>query len=100
MAKLDFETVKQLVMDNNRSEKVSDRLLLCLIWKESGFDDASRNSTSSATGLMQVTKGAVADVNANTPQGIHFDHSDMTDGARNIQCGSCYLDVRIKRAGR
>lgn len=99
MAKLAFDEVKKLAQDNNRSSKVSDRLLLCLIWKESGFNDAVKNSTSSATGLMQVTRAAVTDVNANTPKGVHYIHSEMSDSAKNVQCGSYYLDIRIKRAG-
>jgi soluble lytic murein transglycosylase-like protein len=99
LAKLSFDEVKQLVQDNNKSAKVSDNLLICLIWKESGFDPATKNSSSSATGLMQVTKAAVTDVNANTPKGVHFTHAEMTNAAKNIQCGSYYLDIRIKRAG-
>jgi hypothetical protein len=98
MAKLDFDAVKQLVVANNKSS-VSDRLLLCLIWKESGFDPDVKNASSSATGLMQVTRDAVTDVNHNTPKGVHFAHADMTDPAKNIQCGSYYLDIRIQRAG-
>ena len=97
MAKLDFEAVKKLVKDNNKSKLVTDRLLLCLIWKESGFDTTVKNSSSSATGLMQVTKDAIKDVNAQTPRGVHFNHTEMTDCAKNIQAGSFYLDIRIGR---
>lgn len=46
-----------------------------------------------------VTKIAVNDVNANTPPGVHFGHSEMTDPIKNIECGSFYLGMRIKRAG-
>ena len=99
MAKLDFDAVKKLAKANNKSQLVTDRLLLCLIWKESGFDPAVKNSSSSATGLMQVTKGAITDVNANTPKGVHFTHAEMTDAAKNIQAGSYYLDIRINRVG-
>ena len=99
MATLDFDAVKTLIAANNRSEHLSDALLTCLIWKESGFDPAIKNSGSSATGLMQVTKDAVTDVNANTPKGVHYTHPTMTDPATNIQCGSYYVDIRIKRAG-
>jgi soluble lytic murein transglycosylase-like protein len=69
--------------------------LLCLIWKESGFDPNDKNSKSSATGLMQMTKPAVKQVNDSTPKGIHFDHSEMTDPAKNIDCGTRYLKIRI-----
>ncbi len=99
MAALDFDTVKALVAANNRSALLSDELLICLIWKGSGFEPAIKNRGSSATGLMQVTKAAVQDVNANTPKGVHYTHATMTDPAQNIQCGSYYVDIRIKRAG-
>jgi membrane-bound lytic murein transglycosylase MltF len=94
--KLTLDQVKKLVADNNKSV-VSTELLVCLIWKESGFDPDIVNSGSTATGLMQMTVGAVADVNANTPKGVHFEHSEMKDPAKNIQCGSYYVNARIKR---
>lgn len=99
MAKRTFEEVVSLVASNNKSVNVSNELLTCLIWKESGFDDAVKNASSSAIGFMQVTRDSITDVNANTPKGVHFDYKDMTDAAKNIQCGSYYLDIRIKRAG-
>ncbi len=99
MATLDFKTIRTLVIANNRSVKLSNELLTCLIWKESGFEPAIKNSASTATGLMQVTRDAVTDVNASTPAGVHYTHADMTDPAKNIQCGSYYVDIRIKRVG-
>lgn len=97
MAAKTYAEIKKLVADNTKST-VSDELLICLIWKESGFDPDSKNSSSTATGLMQMTKGAVEEVNKNTPVGVHYEHSDMTDPAKNIQCGSYYVDLRIKWA--
>jgi membrane-bound lytic murein transglycosylase MltF len=88
-----FDEVKKLVKTNNNSKIFSDEFVICLIWKESGFDPANKNSKSSATGLMQLTKPAVDLVNKNTPKGTHFDHSDMTDATKNIQCGTLYLDL-------
>jgi len=79
----------------NNNAPVSGQLLLCMIWKESGFDPTVKSSGSSATGLMQMTKPAVTTVNQNTPKGVHFEHSEMTDPARNIACGSHYLRIRI-----
>jgi hypothetical protein len=99
MAALDFDTIKTLVAANNRSAVLSNELIICLIWKESGFDPTVRNASSSATGLMQITRAAVDDVNANTPKGTHYNHSDMSEADQNIQCGSYYLDLRIKRVG-
>ena len=58
------------------------------------------NIKSSATGLMQPTKGAVAMANKSTPAGVHFEHSEMKDAAKNIQCGTLYLDIaKNKLAG-
>ncbi|HYO48835.1 MAG TPA: lytic transglycosylase domain-containing protein [Chloroflexia bacterium] len=91
---LTFDEVKQLITANNKST-VSTELLTCLIWKESGFNPNAKSKSSSATGLMQMTKGAVEQVNKSTPKGIHFEHSEMTDSARNIDCGSRYLQIRI-----
>jgi len=95
----DFTTVEALVQANNRSASISNELVISIIWKESGFDDASKNSHSTATGFMQMTHPAVDDVNANTPVGIHYEYTDMLDGAKNIQCGTYYLDMMVKRAG-
>jgi soluble lytic murein transglycosylase-like protein len=92
-----YDEVKTLVAENNMSTEFSNDFVTCLIWKESGFDPSVRNSGSTATGLMQMTKGAVDMVNKCTPPGIHFEHSDMTDGAKNIQCGTRYLDIAKKK---
>jgi hypothetical protein len=96
--KLTAAQVKALITSNNKSS-LSAELLLCLIWKESGFDPDEKNSKSSATGLMQMTRGAVEQVNKSTPKGTHFKHSEMTDSAKNIQCGTYYLKIRIDWAG-
>jgi membrane-bound lytic murein transglycosylase MltF len=98
MAKHTYAQIKVLVKNHNKSTKLSDDFIVCLIWKESGFDDAVKNSQSSATGLMQMTKAAVTDVNKVTPKGVHYTHADMTDPAKNIECGTYYLDLRIKWA--
>lgn len=44
MATLTFDEVKRLVIDNNQASGIRDRLFVCLIWKESGFDPAVKNS--------------------------------------------------------
>lgn len=55
---------------------------------------------STAAGLMQMTKGAVEMVNRCSPAGVHFDYTEMLDAARNIQCGTLYLDIaNTKLAG-
>lgn len=100
MAKLTYDQVKTLVAANNKSVNFSNELVLSVAWKESSFDEkAAQPSPNSATGLLQITKAAVADTNANTPNGTHFEHSDMKIGSTNIQCGTYYLDLMYDRNG-
>lgn len=100
MSALIYDEIKKLVSNNNNSKEFSDEFVICLAWKESGFDPDAANAKSSATGLMQMTKAAVEMTNKNTPKGVHFAHSDMTDAATNIQCGTYYLDIaKNKLAG-
>jgi len=94
-----FATIEQWVAANNKSQNHSNELVIALIWKESGFDDATKNPKSTATGLTQMTIPAVDDVNRNTPHGVHFAFADMLDGPQNIQCGTYYLDMTYHRAG-
>jgi hypothetical protein len=94
---LTFEEVKKLVKDNNKASDIRDRLFICLIWKESGFDPTIKNSKSSATGLMQITKGAVAEVNR--VRKTAYSHDEMTDAAKNIEVGTTYVDILKKRNG-
>src|SRR5688500_9160646 len=94
-----YDEIKKLVKDNNRSTIFSDEFVICLIWKETNFDEGAASETSTATGLMQMTKGAVEMVNKITPQGIHFEHSEMGDAAKNIQCGTYYLDIAKNKLG-
>ena len=96
MATLTFDDVKKLVADNNQCDTIFDRLFICLIWKESGFNPDVKNAASSATGLMQLTKGAVTEVNR--VKKTSFDHDAMTNPSLNIQCGTSYVDILKKRA--
>lgn len=97
MAVLTFDAIKKFAEDNNKASGIRDRLFVCLIWKESGFDPTIKNSDSSATGLMQLTKGAVVEVNR--VRKTSYSHDDMTDPAKNIEVGSTYVDILMKRSG-
>lgn len=90
-----FDEIEKLVADNNQASDIRDRLFICLIWKESGFDPDAKNSGSTATGLMQLTKGAVAEVNR--VRKTSFDHDDMTNPSLNIEVGTTYIDILKKR---
>jgi len=94
-----YDEIKKLVQENNQSKEYSAEFVICLIWKETNFDSSAKNSVSSATGLMQMTEGAVKQVNRCSPKGVHFQFSDMTDAAKNIQCGTLYLDIAKNKLG-
>lgn len=98
-ARLSFTEVETLVTANNNCT-LSTNLIISICWKESSFDPGAAASTSSATGLMMMTKGAVTDVNQNTPQGVHFEHSEMTDATKNIQCATWYLSILLRRCNQ
>jgi hypothetical protein len=95
---LTADEVISLLTANNHSS-CSTELLVCLIWKESSFNPEAKNSGSTATGLMAITKAAVRDVNSHNSPDIVFEHSDMTDAAKNIDCGTRYLSILIDRWG-
>ncbi len=99
MTRRTYSEIKELVEKHNQSTQLSNEFVVCQIWKESGFDDAVKNAESSATGLMQLTKAAVIDVNKKiAPEGVSYAHTEMTDAAKNIECGTYYLDLRIRWA--
>jgi hypothetical protein len=95
---LTFAEVSALADSNSKLVSTNKELLLCLMWKESSFNPKEKSTSSTATGLMQLTEGAVKDVNANTPKGVHFEHAEMTNPGKNIDCGTRYLELRIKWA--
>ena len=104
MAVLTYSQVQQIVAANNRtrgagarSTGINDRLFVCLIWKESGFDPMARNGLSSATGLMQLTTGAVDEVNR--VRGTSYTHASMTTAILNVQAGTTYVDILMARNG-
>jgi hypothetical protein len=93
---LSLDEIAEIVKANNNSG-LSDELIICLAYKESTFVPTVKNAGSSATGLMQITKAAVTDVNTNYKAlGANFSHADMTDPVKNIQCGTWYLKLRVK----
>ena len=101
MAALGFSEVKTLVAANNKSQTLSDEFVVCMIWKECGFRPRAEDTGSTtARGMMQMTKGAVHDVNANyRASGAKYTLEDMDDNAKNVACATLYLDLRIRWAG-
>ncbi len=92
--RLDYHAMEVTVAAGNRSGQ-SDELIIAQAYKESRFDPSAKNSQSSATGLLQMTKGAVAEVNRVNK--TSYVHSDMTDAAKNIEVGTQYLKICIDR---
>ncbi len=83
---LSYNQVKGLVTENNLSGQ-SDEMIIAMAYKESTFNPDAESSTSSAIGLLGVTKGAAEDAG--------YDYSTLSDPATNIQAGSSYLKLRI-----
>lgn len=97
---LTYEKLSKFVSENNKSKVFSDQFVICLIWKETNFEPTAKNAGSSASSLMQMTKGAVEMVNKFQPKEAKYKHADMFDPAINIQCGTLYLDIaKSKLAG-
>ena len=101
MTRKTYDQITALVAEHNKATDFSDALIVALAWKESSFDETVKNPApgSTATGLMQITVGALQDVNNNTPAGVHFEHSEMIVGGRNIECGTYYLQILFGRHG-
>lgn len=78
---------------NNAALKygVPQQIIASIIHQESGGNANATNSSSSAIGLMQVTKGAASDVGANW--------STLFNAANNIDAGTAYLAKQIKATG-
>lgn len=92
--RLDYHGMEVTVAANNKSGQ-SDELIIAQAYKESRFDPSAKNSKSSATGLLQMTKGAVAEVNRVNK--TSYAHADMTNAAQNIEVGTQYLKICIDR---
>jgi soluble lytic murein transglycosylase-like protein len=86
LKKLSFDEVAALVAANNQSNQ-SNELIMCMIYKESSFNPDAKARTSSASGLMQLTKAVAKEL------GVEYD--TFTDAATNIANGSRYLNRRI-----
>ena len=87
---LTHSKMRSLVAEHNRSGQ-EDEVVIATAWKESSSDPNAKAETSSATGLLMMTKGAAKDIGAV--------HSEMRDPVANVRAGTEYLKLRIKWAG-
>ncbi|UAJ09263.1 lytic transglycosylase domain-containing protein [Polymorphobacter megasporae] len=96
--RLSYDEIAALVSANNVSGQ-PDTLIIAVIYKESRFDplEKSKVAGSSATGLMQITRTAVTEVDR--VDKTKSDFTAMTSGAANIKLATRYLKLRIDRAG-
>jgi len=94
--RLTYDEIKKKVADNNKS-KQDDTLIIAAAYKESRFDTTAKAKTSTATGLLQMTKGAVKEVNR--VNGTSYTHEDMKDADKNIAAASAYIQIMIDRKG-
>jgi len=87
LKKLSFDEIAKLVSDNNNTSNISNELIICLIYKESSFNPDAKARTSSASGLMQLTKAIAAE--------FGVEYSTFTDPATNVANGIRYLNRRV-----
>lgn len=92
---LSYAQVAKLVQQNNYSGQ-SDALVIALIYKESTFEPSAKAKGSTASGLMQMTKTALKELQRVYPG--EFASVDLTDPAQNVCAGCKYLALMIKRA--
>jgi hypothetical protein len=93
---LDYESMKSLVAANNQSG-LSDELIIAQAYKESRFKTGAKSTSSSATGLLGITKTAVTEVNR--VKKTSYKHSEMSTGATNLKVGTLYLSICVDRKG-
>jgi len=96
-----FVSITTLIAAENLSG-LGDELVTCIAYKESEFNPSAKNSTSSASGLMQLTKGAVKTVYpglSNAEVDALFESGGkIFDAAYNIRTASAYLAIRVNWA--
>ena len=96
--KIAYENLARLVAANNKSGE-DDLLVLALCYKESGFDPdvVTKDPSSTAAGLMGVTRTAIREVNR--VDGTALSYDQVRTAASNLEMGTRYLRIMIKRFG-
>lgn len=96
--KLSLTEITKIIRSNNNSV-FSTELIVALSWTESSFISEAKSPSSTATGLMMMTKPAIDTVNKNTPSNVHFEHDEMTNPDKAIAAGTWYLRIIYDRHG-
>ncbi len=76
--------IKQIIANEAMKRGINPSTALAIAKTESNFNPSARNSDSSATGPMQMTKAAANQVG--------YSHGDMLNPASNISAGLDYLN--------
>ena len=84
-------TWSALAIDAGTRYGIRPELVEKIIAKESSGNPTARNPTTSARGLMQVTKAAAIDVGA--------DWDSLDDPAANVEAGTAYLALMVGEFG-
>jgi RHS repeat-associated protein len=87
------DEIRDLVAANNKS-KVPNEYVECQIWAESRFDPNAMADGSTATGLMQMTTGKYGLSALNGKNGTTFSADDMQNGAKSIEAGTMFLEMK------
>lgn len=95
---MSFGEVEDIVKKENLSG-LSNELIICLIWKESSLNADAQSKTSTARGLMQMTKGALKEVQRKWNGFDTTTYESLKSADSNVSAGTAYVKVRQRRAG-
>jgi soluble lytic murein transglycosylase-like protein len=91
---LSYNRTREIVSAHNHSGQ-SDDLVMAIAYRESRFDPKAKKPTSSAVGLMGLTRDAIKDLQERYDG---YDDIDKFDAEQNIDAASRYLSLRVKWA--
>ena len=91
---MSYDQIAQIVAQENRSG-LSNELIICLIWKESSFDPLAQSRQTTARGLMQLTKSALATVQSNWTGFGGTTYKGLSDATTNVSVGTAYVGTRV-----
>lgn len=86
-----YDQFKSYIVMASSEYRVREEIITAMIFVESFGNPMAQASTTSARGLMQITRGAASDM------GVPYEL--LFDPAENILCGTAYLAQLIRRNG-
>jgi len=94
MARLTYDEVTALVEANNKSGAPTT-VIVAQSYKESRFDPSGRSASSTAAGLLGVTRLAVRETNR--VRHTAYFHAEMMIARTAIEVGTTYLRICLDR---